>query len=208
MNELIEGARLWYDAGYVCIPTNADGSKRPYGFWKNYQDANNRPDFDDLARLIEQNNTGAIGVITGKASGNVEMIELEGRAFDLLPELDAFADSIGIGSVWKRLREGCVERSPSGGIHFFCRVSDGDISGNTPLAERPDSTNPALVQRLAETRGEGGFVVVTPSKNRKNQEGKDYRFVKTKDGQLLTPDKTPTFTQAVLTEIHRLVQCR
>lgn len=200
---LIEAARLWFDAGYVVVPTHTDGTKRPFGFWRNYQDVANRPDFDHIARLIEQSNSGGIGVITGKASGNVEMIELEGRAADQLDQLDDFAQKIGIWSMWKRMREGCVERSPSGGIHFFLRLTDGEVEGNTPLAERPDPTNPALVQRLAETRGEGGFVVVAPSEPRKAQDAKPYRFLK-QNGIVLTPERTPNFDKAELTEIHRV----
>ena len=131
---LIEAAKLWYDSGYMVVPTHTDGTKRPFGFWRNYQDAANRPEWSHIERLIAQSPSGGIGVITGKASGNVEMIELEGRAANELDELDKFAQNIGIWSIWKRMREGCVERSPSGGIHFFVRVSDADVDGNTPLA--------------------------------------------------------------------------
>jgi hypothetical protein len=200
---LLEAARLWYDAGYMVVPTHTDGTKRPFGFWRNYQDIENRPDFEHIERLIEQSDSGGIGVITGKASGNVEMLELEGRAASMLKDLDTFADQIGIGHLWKRMREGCVEFSPSGGIHFFVRVTDGEVDGNTPLAERPNPDNASLVERLAETRGEGGFVVVAPSAPRKSQDGKPYRFIKA-DGDLLTPDRTPNFTKAELTEVHRV----
>lgn len=201
--ELIQAARLWYDAGYMVVPTHTDGTKRPFGFWRNYQDVANRPEFDHIARLIEQSPSGGIGVITGKASGNVEMLELEGRAANELDELDKFAQGIGIWPIWQKMREGCVERSPSGGIHFFVRVTDGDVEGNTPLAERPNPDNPHLTNRLAETRGEGGFVVVAPSQPRKAQDGKPYRFLKL-NGIELTPDRTPNITKTELTEIHRV----
>ena len=200
---LIESARVWYDAGYMVVPTHTDGTKRPFGFWRNYQDVANRPDFDHIARLIEQSNSGGIGVITGKASGNVEMIELEGRAADKLGELDEFATKVGIWPIWERMRKGCVERSPSGGIHFFLRITDGEVDGNTPLAERPHPTDQTLVERMAETRGEGGFVVVAPSEPRKAQDSKPYRFLKV-DGIELTPERTPDFTKAEVTEIHRI----
>ena len=186
----------------MVVPTQPQ-EKRPFGFWRNYQDANNRPDFDHIERLIKQSGSDGIGVITGKASGNVEMIELEGRAADKLDELDAFAEKVGIWPIWERMRKGCVERSPSGGIHFFLRISDADVEGNTPLAERPNADDPNLVERLAETRGEGGFVVVAPSAPRKSQNDKPYRFLKI-DGLELTPERTPHFTKAELTEIHRI----
>jgi len=200
---LLEAARLWFDAGYMVVPTHTDGTKRPYGFWRNYQDIANRPDWEHVQRLIEQSTSGGIGVITGKASGNVEMIELEGRAAEQLRDLDTFAESIGINAIWERMRKGCVERSPSGGIHFFVRISDAAVEGNTPLAERPSDTDPNLVERLAETRGEGGFVVVAPSQPRKAQTGNAYRFLKV-DDHVLTPDRTPTFTKAEVTEIERV----
>ena len=201
--DLVSAARIWFDAGYMVVPTHTDGTKRPFGFWRNYQDVANRPDFDHIARLIEQSSSGGIGVITGKASGNVEMIELEGRAADQLGELDSFAEKVGIWPIWERMRKGCVERSPSGGIHFFLRISDADVDGNTPLAERPNPTDPNLVERLAETRGEGGFVVVAPSQPRKAQSGGAYRFLKV-DGVALTPDRTPIFTKSEVIELHRI----
>lgn len=202
--ELIQAARLWYDAGYIVVPTHKDGSKRPFGFWKNYQDANNRPDFDHIARLIKQNDTGAIGVITGKASGNVEMIELEGRAVtpEIFDKLTDAAKAAGLEELWVKLQSGCVEQSPSGGIHYFVRISDGEVEGNKPLAERPNLENPQLVERLAETRGEGGFVVVAPSQPRTGHDS-GYKFVKDLNGEC-TPDRTPTMTKAEVEELHRL----
>jgi hypothetical protein len=204
MENLIAGARLWYDAGYIVVPTHQDKSKRPYSFWKNYQDVSNRPDFEHIERLIRQTNSGGIGVITGKASGNVEMIELEGRAVtpETMDKLAAAANAVGLGDLWLRLQTGCVEQSPSGGIHFFVRVTDGEVDGNTPLAERPNPDNPALVERLAETRGEGGFVVVAPSEPRSGHDS-GYKFIKSVDGDC-TPNRTPLMTKAEVKELHRI----
>lgn len=204
MSELIAGARKWYDAGYVVVPSHPDKTKRPFGFWRNYQNAENRPDFEHLERLIMQIDSGGIGVITGKASGNVEMIELEGRAVtpETMDKLTDAARAAGLSELWSRLQSGCVEQSPSGGIHFFVRISDGEVEGNKPLAERPNPENPQLVERLAETRGEGGFVIVAPSLPRAGHES-GYKFVKDVNGEC-TPDRTPMMTKAEVEELHRL----
>jgi hypothetical protein len=188
----------------MVVPTHKDGSKRPFGFWKNYQDADNRQDFDHIARLIQHNDTGAIGVITGKASGNVEMIELEGRAVtpETMDRLTDAAKAAGLSELWAKLQTGCVEQSPSGGIHFFVRISDQPVEGNKPLAERPNPDDPTLVERLAETRGEGGFVVVAPSQPRTGHEV-GYKFVKDINGEC-TPDRTPMMTKAEVEELHRI----
>jgi hypothetical protein len=60
----------------------------------------------------------------------------------------------------ERIYHGCAETSAGGGLHIFVKVNDGPVPGNTKLAGTPDKV-------IAETRGEGGFVIVwpTPARN-------------------------------------------
>jgi hypothetical protein len=103
-----------------------------------------------------------VGVICGKVSGNLEMLELEGRAVADKMHLDLkeMAGNAGLGEVWDRINNGYVEMTPSGGIHWLYRI-DGEVPGNTKLARKPGDED--KVDVLAETRGEGGFVIVAPT---------------------------------------------
>ncbi|MFZ9922896.1 MAG: bifunctional DNA primase/polymerase, partial [Candidatus Nanopelagicaceae bacterium] len=63
--------------GISVVPVATDGTKRPgLASWKEYQER--RATTDELMSWF----TGAegVGVICGKISGNLEMLELEGRA--------------------------------------------------------------------------------------------------------------------------------
>jgi hypothetical protein len=131
----------------------------------------------------------------GRVSGNAEMIELEGGVMARESELEAHAEAVGIGGLFRRLREGCVERTPSGGKHFYLRVSDGPVASNTIFARRPGRVQPEV---LAETRGQGGYSVCAPSGGRTHETGHAYELVAG------SPAGTPMFTAAEVEDLHRL----
>ena len=173
---LLAAARLWFDAGYCVIPSHEDGGKRPMGRWKSYQ--SERMDWAELQSLLSTGRYSGIGVITGHASSDVEMVEIEGPMADAVTRLNAvisasatFAE-IGLDDLLRRVARGCVERSAGDGLHLFIRVTDGPAKGNTKLAMSADG------QVIAETRGEGGFVIVAPTPGRKGHpEGATYAFL-------------------------------
>ena len=193
--DLLEAAKLWHDAGLQVVPCHADGTKRPYGSWAKLQ--NNRLEWNDTKNLLEQHlSTGGIGVLLGRPS-NVEMIELEGRANtpENLSRMSDFATTLDIFDVWIDVNGGCVEKTPSGGLHFFVRCDD-EIEGNQPLAKDESG----LV--LSETRGQGGFCVVTPSTGRQGHpEGSAYTF------EAGSPATIPTVTREQLDKLHRVFAC-
>lgn len=164
MTDVLEAARAWHGAGYSVIPIKTDGSKAPISSWKSYQAA--RATEADLEQWFSGGHSG-IGIVTGSISGNLEMLEAESRAVEDNLQLKVGADleQIGQGELWRRIRQGYVEQSPSGGFHYMYRVL-GPVAGNTKLAQRvtghTDSGRPK-VSPLFETRGEGGLVVVAPS---------------------------------------------
>lgn len=161
---LINAALAAHAAGIVALPVKADGSKAPGLLtWKQYQTT--RPDLDRLAAWFAPGATDGIGVLTGSVSGGLEMIELEGRAVlaGALDEIVDLAHDNGVGEAFDRIREGYCESTPSGGIHLLYRVATP--KRNTKLARDADG----LV--LAETRGEGGFVVIAPSGGRSHPTG-------------------------------------
>jgi len=158
---LLDAARAWHDAGFCVIPSHEDGSKRPFGQWKKYQ--HERPDWPTLERWLLTGRFTGIGLIMGQASGNTEMIELEGpdlsiklgAVFNLAKQWDD-TDQLGAGDLLWRVYNGCSEESAGGGLHIFVRVTDGPVPGNTKLAMGDNKV-------IAETRGEGGFVIVWPT---------------------------------------------
>jgi P4 family phage/plasmid primase-like protien len=156
----------WVDAGCSVIPIKADGTKRPDGTWKAAQSVRaNR----DAATSYAHTHDG-IGVVCGAVSGNLEMLELEGRAVTggYPQRLREACRDHGIEDVLDAITTGCLTHSPSGGYHMWYRV-EGPARGNTKLARRPATTEELAekpddrIKVLIETRGEGGFAVVPPS---------------------------------------------
>ncbi len=164
----LETALLAEAAGLSVIPVKADGTKRPaLSSWRDYQRRRAQP--SELELWFADPSLG-IGVICGAVSGSLEMLEFEGRAVDedVWDALNDIARQSGLGGLLMRVANGWSERSPSGGVHIFYRCS-AVVAGNTVLAERPATDSELAAdgdQRrkiLIETRGEGGFVVISPS---------------------------------------------
>lgn len=146
-------------AGISVVPVREDGSKAPATNWKQFQER--LPEPEEI--LTSLSNAQGFGIVTGAISGHLEMLELEGRAINAgcLQDAREIAYASGLEYVWEILSSTYVEQTPSGGVHWLYRISDGDVPGNTKLARRPGENGGVDV--LAETRGEGGFVVVAPS---------------------------------------------
>lgn len=201
LQTLTEAAKQWYDAGYCVLPAAADGTKRPATSWREYINGDKpRPTYDELNSMLTTGNFDGIGVIAGIASGNLEMIELEGpfeQACEALASLEKDAQAFGIKPLLDDILRGNSEITPTGGIHFFYRVKDGTPLGNTKLAQKiqPDTNG---IKVIAETRGQGGWVVVQPSGGRTHPSGRAYRAL---DG---TPATTPTITANDRDELYRL----
>jgi putative DNA primase/helicase len=76
-SDTLAAALAWHDAGCAVIPIRADGSKAPLVAWKAYQTS--PPARMQVHRWFVGGPPG-LGLICGAASGNLEMLELEGRA--------------------------------------------------------------------------------------------------------------------------------
>jgi hypothetical protein len=174
MNEVLKAALAFAEAGVSVVPASMDGSKATIGSWKKYQLAS--ADHEQLVNWFNGEATG-IGIVTGKVSGNLEMVELEGRAVaeGCLDEIREIAINSGLQELWTIISTGYVERTPSGGIHFLWRIADEPVPGNTKLARRPGENDTVLV--YAETRGEGGFVVTAPSHGTVHPSGQPWQLL-------------------------------
>lgn len=169
--QLLETALAWHLGGAIVVPVRMDGSKAPaVNTWTAlYKGQQPRPTIDDLAIWFDGDRNDGLGIFTGHLGGELEMLEFEGRARaeGILQQFDTLAADNGIAPLVERLLAGYCETTPSGGIHLFYRVTGGHAHGNTKLARFADSlTNPTGFDTLAETRGEGGFVVVAPTAGR------------------------------------------
>jgi AAA domain-containing protein/bifunctional DNA primase/polymerase-like protein len=185
----LQQAILWHQAGACVIQAKTDGSKRPIGEWKQYQ--KQRPNLTAVVDWFSGGHPG-IGLVMGGVSGNLEMLEFEGRAVEagLVEQFCEVATNTGLGEVWTSLLTGYVEDTPSGGMHFIYRLSNGTAIGNTKLANRPATPEELAedpgtkVKVLIETRGEGGFVVVAPSSGPVHPSGKPWTGVAAEPGRV------------------------
>jgi len=183
-------------AGVNVVPVREDGSKAPAGAWKLAQSQ-----MTDAVEVVKWATTAqGFGIITGAVSGNLEMLELEGRAVaaGLLEEARDLAHDAEIGDIWDKLQDTYIEMTPSGGIHWLYRI-DGTVPGNTKIAQRPGAND--LPECWIETRGEGGFVVVAPSAGTVHPTGQPWVRLDHK-----TPADIVTFTEAERAELHSLLR--
>ena len=197
---LISAARAWYDAGFAVIPSHEDGGKRPMGRWKDYTVT--RPTWQEIEGWLATGRYSGIGVICGAVSANAELIEIEGpsgQAIERLGRVMARASEAGMGDLLGRVARGCSEESAGGGLHLFIRVCDGPALGNRKLAFQGQGQARKVV---AETRGEGGFVIVAPTPGRNGHaQGTHYIFL-----QGSSPAGVPTLTSKERDEIHDLLR--
>ncbi|GAA2516797.1 bifunctional DNA primase/polymerase [Winogradskya humida] len=218
MIDVRTAALAWADAGYAVLPAKIDGSKAPdVASWRAYQ--TELPTRDQVDAWYRGGRPG-LGLLCGAISGGLELLELEGRAVDegALKQLQELIDESGLSELWLRIAgpDGYAERSPSGGLHFLYRIDGGQVPGNTKLANRParadeltDNERQILAKNagrvfprvLAETRGEGGFVVIAPSGGPTHPSGRPWELVHGVIGRV------PTITLVEREQLHRLFRC-
>ena len=170
-NTMLSAALAFAASGCSVVPASMNGTKAPIKAWKEYQTV--RPNAMQIATWYKDGGTG-LGVVTGAVSGNLEMLELEGRAVadGMLDAVRDIAYAAGLGDIWNVINKGYVELTPSGGLHWLYRIADEPVPGNTKLARRPGENGGVDV--LCETRGEGGFVVVAPSHGKVHPSGRPW----------------------------------
>lgn len=179
---MLEASKSLAAAGLSVIRVSTNGTKSPdvgpaTGYkWAPYWET--PATVEQLTEWFDDDHPG-IGIITGSISGNLEMLEFEGRAVaeGIHAAFFTAMQDAGATELLQRIMRGYLEASPSGGLHLFYRIDDGHVDGNTKLAEREArddeltteerellSTKGKRARRpLIETRGEHGFVVVAPS---------------------------------------------
>lgn len=172
------------------IPIAPGGRKMPPIPWKQYQTTPAQT--SEIHAWYTSNPQWGLAVITGSASGNLEMIELEGRASHYETLLTQRAHQRGITQLWERVQNGWKETTPTGGTHWYYRVAGTPVLKNTKLARTPDH----IV--LAETRGEGGLSVIAPTSGNCHNNGRAWERITG------GPAHTPILTPSEYAQIHAL----
>lgn len=150
-----------FDAYFSEVSKKWEGKNPTQSTWKQYQ-----KEYIDIAEFFtNRNNTGSFATITGKISGNLELIDVDNKNDPGCDALLFSAIKDLYPEIWKILR---IHRTPSGGYHIPYRVACGIIPGNQKLAgwldpENPDKKGNPGVSYFLETRGEGGFFLWPPS---------------------------------------------
>ena len=194
-NEILATALRFLNQGISVVPVAGDGSKRPGIAWKEFQER--LPTTNELLAWFNDSNCQGLGVITGVVSGNLEMLEFEGRAVNRGLHLEAKSaiEHAGLSHIWNKLVNGYVEMTPSGGLHFLYRV-EGELPGNTKLASQAGEDGGCLI----ETRSEGGFCITAPSGGNAHPSGKSWVM---SAGSIET---IPTITASQREEIFRILR--
>jgi hypothetical protein len=154
MTGLTLTAALDLHAAGCPVRASIDGTKTPLGAWKAYQDPAHRPTVDQLNGWFGNGHAG-IGIITGAASGNVEMLEFEGCAVaeGVLTSWGELMDAPGLCDIKPRLMTGYLDATPTGVLHLHYRIDGKPVPGNTKLARRPPTADELARERLRRGRG-------------------------------------------------------
>ncbi len=148
---LLETAQSYLNAGLSVLPARRLEKCPAVKSWKAYQDR--LPTAAEVDAWFA-NEHAAVCIVTGKASGNLEIID-----FDNGGELFSAWSALVEESVPGLLDRLVIEQTPSGGWHVVYRC-ETEVSGNLKLAQ---GTRNGKLTTLIETRGNGGLFLCAPT---------------------------------------------
>lgn len=147
-NPVLAAARRYVAAGLSVIPIRADGSKAPAlnkGEVEHYRER--FPTGPELERWFEPHRAVGVAVVCGKISGNLAVIDIESQA-----AWERWTGRLSEAAAGWLIGRCPVVRTPKGGRHVYCRLSDGWVAGGK-LAMR------SKAETLVEVRGQGHYVL-------------------------------------------------
>lgn len=162
MIDLLDTAFQYCRWGLSVIAT--DVLKQSVVKWKEFQ--NHPANAEQLTRMFNHPAAHGLAIVTGRVSGNLEVIDIDSK-YDLdtrlLEKLFADIENSDRGLIKKLV----IAQSRSGGFHLYYRCEE--IEPNQPLARRSTTEEERLIHPkekikvLIETRGTGGYVLAPPS---------------------------------------------
>lgn len=156
--------------GISVVPIRTDATKQPALIgWREYQ--KRRASEMELERWFASGEPG-LAFITGAVSGNLEALDFDDqRIFDAW--LSRVQEEPALASLYEHVSWGYLEATPAGGRHLLYRCNV--IEGNQKLASRPNGDKR---ETLIETRGEGGLIIVAPSRGLVHPSRKSYTLLR------------------------------
>jgi hypothetical protein len=145
---MIEVAQKYIDLGLSVIPCRKDKKPIAPNGWKGVT-------FDaESFRGVEY-----IGIMTGERSGGLEVFDFDNKFKDAKEVLNKF---VSVPEVWQLYEKYKfpIELTQNGGYHLLFKCDK--IDGNRELTRRWSETENRVMD-LIETRGEGGYIVASPS---------------------------------------------
>jgi hypothetical protein len=153
--------RFTNEYGLSIIKIKAEDKVPEWASWKKYQTV--KLTQNEIIDNFSTENEPRIAIVCGRVSGNLELLDIDNK-FNNMDELyPKFLELHGVKEVVNKC---VVETSMSGGVHIYYRCTE--IQGNQKLAMCPtgriDDKGKTIYETVFETRGEGGYVVCSPSK--------------------------------------------
>ena len=156
----------YIQAGLSIIPTTDD--KLPYfkllpeGKWDYYK--KHIPSINDVKRWSHV--ASSFAIICGAVSGNLEVIDIDNHKGNATETYEAYKEIVfsHFPEVWNKL---FIETSQSGGYHIIYRHLSNPEGSHKLAMQLIDGKKDTLI----ETKGEGGYVIVSPSPGYKPVQG-------------------------------------
>ena len=206
-------AKKYLEKGINPLPVNED--KTPAINWKKYQTEKADKDLDTLFKPNIKN----IGIITGKVSDNLFLLDFDLK-YDLSGDLyERWKKSVPV----ELLKKLCYNKTKNDGMHVYYQAEQGvDVGKNQKFAQRAttkDEKNKTYldnlkagktkeealqiakndkVRVLIESRGEGGYFLVPPSKGYSYVYGKIGQHTLTKEEHEILIESCRSFNEYVI----------
>jgi len=157
------------NAGIGVVPIRADGSKQPaLSGWKEFQLRLASPaEVQSWFRSPER----GLALVTGSVSGGLGALDFDDAA-TFSAWLERIRSDTFLSRLYELLAAGYEERSPKQGRHLLFRCLEA-VEGSQKLALRP-VPGPRRYETLAETREEGGLIIIDPSRGKVHPSGRAY----------------------------------